>query len=97
MSNFFKIQIKSGMNRQELLREFKTVLHPYTIEKEKLENIDERTNLLKDLHINSANIIDIVIDAEVNYKIEIDNDSVEKMITVGSCLDVIMKKMNDSR
>lgn len=85
------------MNRQEILHEFKTVLRPYTIEKEKLENIDERTHLLKDLHINSANIVDIVIDAEVNYKIEIDNDSVEKMINVGSCLDVIMEKMNGSR
>lgn len=85
------------MNRQEILQEFKTVLLPYTIEKEKLKNIDEHTNLLKDLHINSANIVDIVIDAEVNYAIEIDNDSIDKMVNVGGCIDVIMEKMNTDR
>jgi acyl carrier protein len=85
------------MNRQEILQEFKTVLLPYTIEKEKLKDIDEQTDLLKDLHINSANIVDIVIDAEVSYAIEIDNDSIDKMVKVGGCIDVIMDKMNTAR
>lgn len=73
--------------------EFKKVLSPYTVNKEKLETINDQTDLLKDLQINSANLVDIIIDAENNYNIEIDNNSVEKMINVGSCLDVIMEKM----
>ncbi|HMG67671.1 MAG TPA: hypothetical protein VK588_08295 [Chitinophagaceae bacterium] len=83
------------MNRHEALNEFKKVLAPYTLHKEKLDTIGDDTDLVKDLQINSANLVDIIIDAENNYHIEIDNDSVEKMYNVGSCLDVILKKINE--
>jgi acyl carrier protein len=46
------------------------------------------------LNINSANLVDIIIDAESKYGIEIDLDSTEKMTNVGSCIDVIVEKMN---
>ena len=61
-----------------------------------LDGINEDTDLIKDLKINSANIVDIIIDAESQYKIEIDFDSAEKMYKVGSCIDVILDKMNQS-
>lgn len=82
------------MNREEALNEFKKVLRPYTANKEKLEALTDHTDLIKDLQINSANLVDIIIDAENNYNIEIDNDSVEEMNSVGSCLDVILEKIN---
>jgi acyl carrier protein len=52
------------MNRQTILEELKKILLPYTREKEKLNSLTEDTKLLDDLHINSANIVDIIIDAE---------------------------------
>jgi acyl carrier protein len=84
----------NNMTREEAMTEFKKVLRPYTGNKEKLESLTDKTDLIKDLQINSANLVDIIIDAESNYHIEIDNDSVEKMINVGSCLDVILDKIN---
>ncbi len=45
------------MNRQEILDELKKVLAPYTENKELLAGITEDTNLLKDLKINSANLV----------------------------------------
>jgi acyl carrier protein len=38
--------------------------------------------------------VDVIIDAEAKYNIDIDFDSSEKMITVGSCIDVIEEKAN---
>ncbi|HEY2721148.1 MAG TPA: acyl carrier protein [Chitinophagaceae bacterium] len=83
------------MTREEAFKEFKKVLWPYTANKDKLDSITEETDLIKDLQINSANLVDIIIDAENYYHVEIDNDSVEKMVNVGSCIDVILKKMNE--
>lgn len=70
------------------------MLSPYTENKELLAGINEKTDLINDLQINSANLVDIIIDAESKYNIEIDMDSAEKMTTVGSCIDVIVEKMN---
>lgn len=61
-----------------------------------LDGINEETDLIKDLKINSANLVDIIIDAEAQYNIEIDFDSAEKMFTVGNCIDVISGKINHS-
>ena len=85
------------MDRKVMLEELKKVLAPYTENKEALNNIDDQTNLIKDLKINSANLVDIIIDAESKYNIEIDMDSAEKMMTVGSCIDVISEKMNKTQ
>ena len=81
------------MTREEILNELKKVLAPYTTNKEMLGSISEQTDLLKDLKINSANLVDIIIDAEAKYNIEIDNDDAEKMINVGTIIDVITKKL----
>jgi len=81
------------MTRQDILDELKKVLAPYTTDKALLAGINEQTDLLKDLKINSANLVDIIIDAEAKYNIEIDYDAAEKMTNVGSCIDVIQEKL----
>ncbi|HLX93564.1 MAG TPA: acyl carrier protein [Puia sp.] len=81
------------MDRQVILNELKKVLVPYTLNKEALNNINEQTDLIKDLKINSANLVDIIIDAENQYHIEIDMDSAERISNVGNCIDVIIEKM----
>ena len=68
------------MDRQAILRELKKVLKPYTASKEMLDAVNEQTNLLKDLTINSSHLVDIIIDAEEKYQIEFDPESIEKMI-----------------
>jgi len=81
------------MDRQEILEELKKVLAPHTEKKELLDSINDQTDLIQDLKINSANLVDIVIDAEAKYNIEIDVDSAEKMVNVGNCIDVIEEKL----
>jgi acyl carrier protein len=81
------------MSREETLNELKKVIAPYTTNKDMLNSIDDQTDLIRDLKINSANLVDIIIDAEATYDIEIDYDSADKMINVGTCLDVITEKL----
>jgi acyl carrier protein len=84
------------MTREEILSQLKKVISPYTTNKEMLAGIDDNTDLIKDLKINSANLVDIIIDAEAKYNIEIDYDSADKMINVGNCIDVISAKLNQN-
>jgi acyl carrier protein len=84
------------MDRTAILIELKKVISPYTENKAMLEGISEDTDLIKDLKINSANLVDIIIDAESQYNIEIDFDSAEKMYKIGNCVDVIYDKLNQS-
>ncbi|MEP6467041.1 MAG: acyl carrier protein [Parafilimonas sp.] len=83
------------MSRQEILDGLKTVLGPYTMDKQALNSMNDETEFIKDLKINSANLIDIIIDAEERYNIEIDADSAEKIHNAGNCIDVIMEKMKE--
>ncbi|MGZ3945846.1 MAG: acyl carrier protein [Mucilaginibacter sp.] len=83
------------MTRQEILSELKKVISPYTTNKEMLAGIDDHTDLIKDLKINSANLVDIIIDAEAKYDIEIDYDSADKMVNVGTCITVISEKLSE--
>jgi len=82
------------MTREEILNELKGVFSPYTTNKEALNKLSDQTDLIADLKINSANLVDIIIDAEAKYNIEIDYDSADKMLNVGSCIDVISEKLN---
>ena len=85
------------MTRHEILDELKKVIAPYTTNKEMLAGIDDQTDLIRDLKINSANLVDIIIDAEAKYDIESDYDVADKMMIVGSCIDVISEKVNEKQ
>ncbi len=85
------------MTRTEILNELKKVVAPYTTNKEMLDSINDETDLIKDLKINSANLVDIIIDAEAKYDIEIDYDSADKIINVGTCIDLIVERLNHDK
>ena len=60
-------------------------------DKEAFEKMDESTDLLEDLKVNSANLVDIIIDIELAFDIEISDDEAEKMMTVKDAIAVIDK------
>jgi acyl carrier protein len=82
------------MKTEELISKLKTIVKPYTQNEEALNNITEETNFINDLEINSANLIDVILDVEKEFNIEIDDDSIGKMITVKSAIDIINTKIN---
>ena len=77
----------------ELIEDLKDIVKPYIQNEEAFESINEDTDFIGDLKINSANLVDIVLDIEDKYDIEIDNDSMEKMLNVKASLEVIKEKL----
>jgi acyl carrier protein len=78
------------MDKQEFINQLKEIVTPYTEDHQALQNIDENTDFIKDLKINSANLVDIVLDLE---GIEIDNDSMSKMLDVKATMAIIEEKL----
>lgn len=84
------------MDREILINAIKEVATPYTGDNTALDNISEDTDFIKDLKINSANLVDIVLDLEERFGIEIDNDSMARMLNVKSTVEVIEAKLADN-
>jgi len=68
------------MNQNEILEKLKTIVKPFVKNEEAFNNLSEETDFINDLNINSANLVDIVLDTEEAFDIEIDNASMEKCL-----------------
>ena len=84
------------MNRKELIISLQKIVKPYVQDQEAFKNISEETDFVNDLKINSANLVDVILDLEDEFDIEIDNDSMEKMLSVKAAIDIIEIKLADS-
>jgi len=84
------------MTREELIASLKNIVKPYAQDLEAFNNLSEETDFIKDLKINSANLIDVILDLEDEFDIEIDNDSMEKMLSVKAAMEIIEFKLLDS-
>jgi acyl carrier protein len=79
--------------KDELITTLKKIVKPYVQDKQAFEQVTERTDFINDLKINSANLVDIALDVEEEFDIVIDNDAMERMLTVGSSMEVINQKL----
>lgn len=84
------------MTREELIASLKNIVKPYAQDLEAFNNLSEETDFIKDLKINSANLVDVILDIEDEFDIEIDNDSMEKMLSVKAAMEIIESKLLDS-
>ncbi len=82
------------MNREEIVEKLKEIIKPFIGDGVDFEGLTEASDLINDLKINSAHVVDIVLDVETEFDIVIDDDSINNMTTIGSSVDVIMKMMS---
>ena len=84
------------MNRKDLITSLQKIVKPYVQDQEAFRNLSEETDFINDLKINSANLVDIILDVEDEFDIEIDNESMEKMLSVKTAIEVIETKLTKS-
>jgi acyl carrier protein len=81
------------MEKAQLIDKLKTIVKPYIQNEEAFKNLTEETDFINDLEINSANLVDVVLDVEDEFNIEIDNDAMEKMLSVKAAIEIIEAKL----
>ncbi len=80
------------MKQDEILYCLKQIVAPYVQNDDAFQNFNEKTDFLRDLEINSANLVDIILDVEDEFDIAIDNDSMDRMVTVQDAVRLIETK-----
>ncbi|PWV56740.1 phosphopantetheine-binding protein [Chitinophaga sp. S165] len=81
------------MDKETLIAQLKEIVKPYAKNQEALLNINENTDFVNDLKINSANLVDVILDVEEQFNIVIDNESMERMLDVKSAMEIIEAKL----
>lgn len=91
IQNFSKI--KENMTEQEIIEKLKPIVKPFVKNEEAFNNLNKKSHFITDLNINSANLVDIVLDVEEAFNIVIDNESMEKMLDLEQTILIIQDKL----
>jgi acyl carrier protein len=82
------------MEQTELITRLKKIVKPYIQDEEAFDKLTQETDFLNDLKINSANLVDVVLDIEDEFDILIENEEMESMISVQAAMDIIEGKID---
>lgn len=80
------------MENEELITKLKAIVKPYIQDEAAFTNLSENTDFVKDLKINSANLVDIILDIEDEFDIRLENEDMEKMLDVKAAMEIVKEK-----
>jgi len=81
------------MKDGEVFEKVVKILTPYVKNQEALDSIGLETHILDDLKVNSARLVDVVLEFEDAFDIEIADDDVDSVETVGNAVELIESKI----
>ncbi|MGB5191080.1 acyl carrier protein [Robiginitalea sp.] len=84
------------MKNTDSFKELLEIIRPYLPEDIDPGTMDRNSHLIDELNINSAHLVDIVLDLEDRYDIQLEDEDMQKMQTVGDALEIISKKTSDN-
>lgn len=82
------------MAKEDRFERLKAIIIPYLPEDIPPEAISLDSNLTGELNINSANLVDIILDVEDAFDITLENEDMNGMQTVADALDIIASKVD---
>jgi len=69
------------------------IIKIYLPEDVTVTDIKPESNFISELNINSANLVDIVLDVEDAFDIRLENEDMDQMQTVKDAMTIIDKKL----
>jgi len=81
------------MEKDQYYSRLKTIVSPYLPEDVRAESIGMDSHFVKELNINSANLVDIILDVEDEFDIVLENEDMDAMQTVRDAMELIDKKL----
>ncbi len=77
------------MSQTEIFEKVIAVLKRYTKNEDAHADVSPSTNILEDLRVNSARLVDVILDFEDAFNIEIADEDADSVTTVGDALQLI--------
>ncbi len=81
------------MTQDEVFERVVKILTPYVKNQAALDGVALKTHILEDLKVNSARLVDVVLEFEDAFDIEIADDDVDSVETVGNAVSLILSKV----
>ena len=82
------------MKEDLIIQKLKTIVAPYVNNQSAFSNLSKESSFISDLEINSAHLVDVILDVEDEFDIRIENEEMEQMTSVGASLNVIQQKIS---
>ncbi|MGB3145328.1 MAG: phosphopantetheine-binding protein [Maribacter sp.] len=83
------------MQEEEKYQKLKDIIKIYLPEDVSVADIEQDSHFMNDLNINSANLVDIILDVEDAFDIRLENDDMDQMQTVNDAMAIIDKKLEN--
>lgn len=80
------------MDQQQVFKKVVEILEPFAKNESALTSVKMETSILKDLNVNSARLVDIVIELEDAFEIEVSDEDADRVRTVGDAVSLILEK-----
>jgi acyl carrier protein len=81
------------MSETETFDKVVKILTPHVKNQEALAAIGPETSILEDLKVNSARLVDVVLAFEDEFDVEIADDDIDEVNTVGDAVRLIRAKL----
>jgi acyl carrier protein len=80
------------MTHEEAFERVVKILTPHVKNQAALDTVNKDTHILDDLKVNSARLVDVVLSFEDEFDIEIPDEDVDSVNTIGDCVKLILEK-----
>jgi acyl carrier protein len=77
----------------EVFEKVVKILTPFVKNQDALASVDKETHILDDLKVNSSRLVDVVLQFEDTFDIEVEDDDIDSVETVGDCVTLILAKV----
>ena len=79
------------MTTQEIYSNVIGIVAKHAQNKVALATIGSGTNILNDLQVNSARLVDIVLDFEDKFSIQISDEDADRINTIGDAVNLVQR------
>lgn len=81
------------MTSEEIYAKLQPIIATYLPEDVSADNINRDADLTQELNINSAHLVDVVLDVEDAFDIELSNNDLETLRTVNDAIAIVEEKV----
>jgi len=82
------------MTETEVMAKVIGILKPYVKNEQALASVTQETNILDDLEVNSARLVDVILAFEDSFGIQVADEDADTVNTVGDAVKLICSKLH---
>jgi acyl carrier protein len=83
------------MEANEIYENVVSIISKHARNEDALKAISMETHILDDLKVNSARLVDIVLDFEDRFNLEISDEAADQIYTVGDAVELVKTQLQN--